>query len=357
MGIKTAYMPYPGMNQKPQLWKDSVLGAISFCEPLLGSSSSVTNSAEATKIPVVELYAPILAGADISTEVWLSNLALSSRKPLKNGVQEAIQYRFNDELLFGVISLPELGSLQNTTESAYRQIFALMQDLDYPYIYRFWNYMADINGVSHDINQGVGDGLERYRQFNMGRKDAFLAFDSDIENQLPAACALGLADGPLVISFLLGRKAPIAIQNPRQINAHEYPTEYGPRTPSFSRATLLHTDQNKILFISGTASIVGHVTLHPEDVIAQTRETLVNLEAVIAEANRTLGEQTFNLHHIYFRVYVRYAEDLSLVQDEMVRYIGGPIKAVFIQADICRQELLLEIEATAGNLLENISTL
>lgn len=342
-------MPYSGINQKSQLWKDSALGAISFYAPLLGNNGAEVTETPEVEIPIIVLHAPILAGADIATEVW----ALSSNKPLKNGTQGAIKYRFNDELLFGVISLPELGSLQNTTESAYRQIFALMQDLDYPHIYRFWNYMADINGISHEVN----GGLERYRQFNMGRKEAFLAFDSDIENQLPAACALGLVDGPLVISFLLGRKAPISIQNPRQVNAHEYPTEYGPRTPSFSRATLLHTNQNKILFISGTASIVGHVTLHPQDVVAQTRETLVNLEAVIAEANRTLGEQTFNLHDIYFRVYVRYAQDWPLVQAEMARYIGGSIKTVFIQADICRQELLLEIEATAGNLLENISTL
>ena len=40
-----------------------------------------------------------------------------------------------------------------------------MQELGFRYIYRFWNYMADINGMS--------DGLERYRQFNAGRKEAF----------------------------------------------------------------------------------------------------------------------------------------------------------------------------------------
>lgn len=339
MGIKTAHMPFSDVNQQSQLWKDSLLGAICFVECLPDS-----NTLETIGASIAQLQAPILAGAEVSGEIWLSHPALLLGKPLSYGSKGAIQYRFDNDLLFGVISVPELGSLQHATESAYREIFALMQALDYPYIYRFWNYMADINGVSN--------GLERYRQFNVGRKDAFLASNGELDNQLPAACALGLADGPLTVAFLLGRQPTVEIENPRQVNAYEYPEEYGPRTPSFSRATLLNVKQNAVLFISGTASIVGHQTLHPLDVVAQTRETLVNLEAVISEANRMLGKQEFDLHNIYFRVYIRHATDLTLVRDEIERYIGGAIKAVYIQADICREELLLEIEATAGRRLE-----
>lgn len=359
LSIQPIYLSFSDVFQQSQSWKDSVLGAICFVE-----SSAGSNIADGIETPMVRLHAPILDGANAACEVWLSNAALSSGKPLGHGstlVQGnngAIQYCFSDEVLFGIISLPEsvplqiktgqnetdTAPLQHTTESAYRQIFALMDDLDYPHIYRFWNYMADINGISH--------GLERYRQFNVGRKDAFLATGREVSGQLPAACALGLADGPLTIAFLLGRKAPIAIENPRQVSAYEYPEEYGPQTPSFSRATLLCAEQYDLLFISGTASIVGHQTLHRSDVVAQTRETLANLDAVIAEANRTLGVQKFDLQNSFFRVYVRHAADLPLVRNEIQRYIGGTIKAVFVQAEICRQELLLEIEATAGHRAE-----
>lgn len=339
MGIKTAYMPFADIDFQPQYWKDSALGAIS-----LGVGMSENNAVRAAGIPIVQLQAPILAGADMATEIWLSHQALLQDKSLKSGKQGAIQYRLSDELLFGVIHLPERGSLQHATESAYREIFALIEALDYPYIYRFWNYMADINAITN--------GLERYRQFNIGRKDAFLAYEGGVGDQIPAACALGLADAPLTVAFLLGRQEPIAVENPRQINAYEYPDEYGPRTPSFSRATLLSIEQSEILFISGTASIVGHLTKHPSDVLAQTRETLINIDAVIAEANRLLGRKKFDLQHIYFRVYIRHATDLATVQDEMERHVGGPVKALFVQADICRQELLLEIEATAGHMLE-----
>lgn len=349
LAIQTAYMPFSGIFQQPRPWQDSILGAVCFINP-----SADRGIEESIEIPIVQLHAPILDGADAACEIWLSNAALSSGKPLGHGSNGAIQYRYNDELLFGTISLPELAPLQNemadiaplqhTSESIYRQIFALMDDLDYPYIYRFWNYMADINGVSH--------GLERYRQFNVGRKDAFLTCGREVASQLPAACALGLADGPLTIAFLLGRRAPVAIENPRQVSAYDYPEEYGPRTPSFSRATLLRAEQDDLLFISGTASIVGHQTLHPLDVVAQTRETLANLDAVIAEANRILGEQKFDLQDIFFRVYVRHAADLPLVRNEMQRLMGDTIKAVFIQAEICRSELLLEIEATAWHTSE-----
>lgn len=360
--IQTAYMPLAAAVQQP--WQTSALGAVCFVDA--GTGSHAEHALERT---MLLLRAPILAGAEAACEIWLSY----ANKPLEAGQpnpsqpsfgqtgsdqQGAIQYRSNDDYLFGLITLNEsafpphdaaiAAPLQQAAESAYRQIFALMDDLGYPYMYRFWNYMADINGVSH--------GLERYRQFNVGRKNAFLACGREVAEQLPAACALGLVDGALTIAFLVGRKAPVAIENPRQVSAYEYPAEYGPRTPSFSRATLLCTEldgeQDALLFISGTASIVGHQTLHPQDVLAQTRETIANLEAVIAEANRVLGQHKFNLQNMFFRVYLRHAADLDVVRDEMQRHIGGTLKAVFVQADICRQELLLEIEATAAPVLE-----
>lgn len=345
MGIKTAYMPVAKIHQQPQSWKDSALGVISF-----GVDESASQVSNILEIPTIHMQSPILDGAEFASEIWLSHSALSQNKSLKNARRGAIHYRVNDELLFGVMTVPESGSLQHATELAYLEIFSLMSALDYPHVYRFWNYMADINGIN------ASDGLERYRQFNVGRKDAFLAYENGIGDQLPAACALGLADGPLTIAFLLGREAPIAIQNPRQINAYEYPDAYGPRTPSFSRATLLNTQQQAILFISGTASIVGHLTQHPADVLAQTQETLFNLDAVIAEANRIAGQQTFNLQQCYFRVYIRHAADLSVVRDAIEQHIGGAVNALFVQADICRQELLLEIEATAGPMLSLVES-
>lgn len=322
-------MPFSGIFQQPQPWQASILGGICFLDPAIANDTST--------IPLMQLHAPVLDGLQVASELWLSNTAQPNA--MDHGIQGAVHYRFNNEMLFGIITLPESESLQHTTESAYQQIFALVDALGYPHIYRFWNYMADINIVT--------DGLERYRQFNVGRKDAWLACGRDATSQLPAACALGLSSGPLTIAFLAGHKTPVAIENPRQISAYEYPEQYGPRTPSFSRATLLQSGQGNLLLISGTASIVGHQTLHLSDVVAQTRETLANLQAIIDEANRLLQTQKFELGQAFLRIYIRHAADFPAVRNEIYRQLGSAIKAVFIQADICRQELLLEIEATA----------
>lgn len=337
--MQTIYIPFCDILQQPALWQDSILGAICFTE----TPTNVKNFA----FPNMQLNARILNSSDGNCELWLSHANLAAplkHNKLENGCKGAIQYRLNEEWLFGSISLPETTSLQHTTESAYRQIFALMDELKYPHAYRFWNYMADINGC----NPAIAGGLERYRQFNIGRRNAFLAYGGKMDDQLPAACALGLVDGPLNIAFLLGRTKPIAVENPRQVSAYNYPEEYGPQAPSFSRATLLHAEQDTLLFISGTASIVGHQTQHKADVVAQTRETLANLDALIAEVNYQLGTQNFNLQNMFFRVYVRHAADLPLIRDAIKKHLGDSIKIMFIQADICRQELLLEIEASAG---------
>ena len=341
MGIKIEYMPFSDVQRQPQAWQDRVLGVVNFGETHPANSNQ--------HIPAIHLNAPVLAGERIACEVWLSDTANSSNsKQVVNGRQGAIQYRTDGELLFGVINLDELtfsqvestngiSPLQQATESAYQQIFALIDALSYPHLYRFWNYLTDINETSH--------GLERYRHFNVGRKQVLVNNNRMAGNELPAACALGLSQGPLSIAFLVGKAPAIAIENPRQMKAYDYPEQYGPRTPSFSRATLLNGNEQTTLFISGTASIVGHETLHIGNIAAQTRETLANLEAVIKEANR-VSKTELRLLDSFLRVYIRNEENLAVAQAELQKYFKGEMKATFVQADICRSDLLIEIETT-----------
>ena len=292
LSLQTIHNSFSSIYQYSKLQENKTLGAICFVDDSVAKANF--------EIPSIQLKAAVMDGEDTNCELWLIQPALLVGNVIANGNIGNISYRFNEDFLFGVISLPEptvsqnetdISVLASITESAYREIFSLMKANNYPHVYRFWNYMADFNGINH--------GLERYRQFNVVRKNAFLAYSDIADNQLPAACALGMADSPLSIAFLLGRQAPIAIENPRQISAYEYPERYGPQTPSFSRATLLNAKQSAFVFISGMASIVGHQTLHQTDVLAQTKETLTNLEAVIAEANRIYGEKRFELQHFF----------------------------------------------------------
>lgn len=325
------HMPVSVFAAQPQAWHNTLLGVISFAR-------LPAANAPAAGLPLVEVPAVILQDCDAACEVWRSDA------PLRQGRHGNIYYRHDDNVLFGVIELAEHppadgAELQPTAESAYLQIFALLDALNYPYMYRFWNYMADINAVTH--------GMERYRQFNVGRQNAFLACQREVAGQLPAACALGFAQGPLIVAFLAGRSPAQAIENPRQVNAYQYPQQYGPRSPTFSRANLLQQAGGEMLLISGTASIVGHETRHPQNVAAQTQESLANIAAVIAEANRLLGRDAFDTSQLLYRVYVRHAADLPAIRQEMLRILGSHMRAIFIEADICRHDLLLEIETTA----------
>lgn len=329
--------------KQPAQWKNSVLGALCF------SADAVERQLQADmEVPCMRVPMQRLDAGDSICEVWHGSGHLAQ------GRCGAIHYRHDDDVLFGAIVLPETmfeagagkTPLQQATESAYRQVFALLDTLHYPYLFRFWNYIADIN--THSF------GLERYRQFNLGRQDAFLAHGRDVVGNVPAACALGFGQrgsvqGPLTIAFLAGRVAPLSIENPRQISAYQYPQQYGPRSPTFSRASLVRLGQNEVLFVSGTASIVGHATLHPADVVAQTRETMANIEAVLAQANLRASQPKFDLASLYYKIYVRHAADLARIRTELERIVGSAPNAIYLQADVCRQDLLVEIEATAGH--------
>ena len=70
-------------------------------------------------------------------------------------------------------------------------------------------------------------------------------------------------------------------------------------------------------------------------------------EAVLTEANRLTGQSAFDPARLHYRVYVRRAADLAKIRAELSRHVGDALDAVYLQADVCRSDLLLEIEATA----------
>ena len=312
-----------------------VLGGICFAHP-----------AAALELPDLPLLAVDIAsppGQAPVCEIWRCS------EPLEPGRAGAIRYREGANLLFGCVELDESAGadgktpLQAATEAAYGSVFALLEARGYRDVLRFWNYFPAINAEHH--------ASERYRQFNVGRQDAFLAHGHAVIGTVPAACAPGSAGGPLHLAFLAARAPLASVENPRQVSAYHYPDAYGPRSPTFSRAGLVRLDGQDMLFVSGTASIVGHETLHRGDVAAQTRESLRNIAAVAAEAARRAPSARFGLDALAYKVYVRRAEDLATVRDVFARTVGAEVTAVFLLADVCRADLLVEIEASGGHAL------
>ena len=293
-------------------------------------------------VPVAEVKTPVLGDHGALCEVWRTEQAVES------GARGGVRYARTSDMLFGCISVPESDvspvavqtPLSVATEQAYGEILGTLDALDYPHLIRVWNYVPDINRDTH--------GIERYRQFNAARQTALLASGRPVTGNVSAACALGAVVGsPLVVYFLASLSAPIFIENPRQMSAYNYPPRYGARSPVFSRATVLHERDGMTLFISGTASIVGHRTIHAGDTAAQTRETITNIEALLAEANRVTGSEEFTLESLACKVYVRDPTDLPVIQAELRAALGPTARPVYLQADICRRDLSVEIEATA----------
>ena len=120
----------------------------------------------------------------------------------------------------------------------------------------------------------------------MGRHQALAHRLPDFPASLPAGTAVGTQRGALQIYFLAGAHPATHLGNPRQINAYDYPKIYGPHSPSFARATLCRSEGTTQLFISGTASVVGHQSQHEGRVDMQALETVTNLHALIERAHR-----------------------------------------------------------------------
>ncbi|MDR0481296.1 MAG: hypothetical protein LBG66_05360, partial [Gallionellaceae bacterium] len=98
------------------------------------------------------------------------------------------------------------------------------------------------------------------------------------------------------------------------------------------------------LLISGTASIVGSKTLHDGNVALQLAETLENLRSVIQSA-RDNGFAINDPRRLYLNIYLRHERDYPAIRDRLKTEFDGVAHIVYLQADVCRADLLVEIEA------------
>lgn len=272
---------------------------------------------------------PVMGGHDTSLEVWTSDLGVSPCE------YRGIHGTFDDNVLFGSLAL-EQGqgvSLQALSKNAYMRMFEFIDHHKYRHLLRVWHYLPQIND---DEN-----GLERYRGFNVGRHEAFVANGRGIsEESVPAASALGSDSGSLTIYFMASKQPGKAVENPRQVSAYHYPDRFGPRSPIFVRAMSADVGRQHCFFISGTASIVGYETVHQGDVEKQTVETLLNIRALLEQAplyNASKGR-------MLLKIYLRHLHDLDIVRSKVMEEFGETCKAVYLHSNICRSDLLLEIE-------------
>jgi enamine deaminase RidA (YjgF/YER057c/UK114 family) len=333
--LRLDYLSLTELAERPSAWWRGVMGVAAF--------DAAAPPGATADVPVANVQTAVLDANARRYEVWRNGHAA------QYGARGRIQYRVSADVIFGRLTLTEskpagaadtASALHCVTQDAYRELFGLLDALGMPHLVRIWNYLPDINGGT--------SGSDRYWQFNSARQDAFIACGRAVTGPVPAACGVGSPLGaPLVIYFLASSNAPTVIENPRQVSAYHYPPEYGPRSPTFSRACLSNFAGGPMLFISGTASIIGHETVHVGDAAAQTREALRNIDALLQEANHLAAPAArFAIENLRFKAYVRHATDLAAIKSELRAAAGPSAQVLYLQADLCRRDLAIEIEAT-----------
>ncbi|MCG8367385.1 MAG: hypothetical protein MJA27_29125 [Pseudanabaenales cyanobacterium] len=249
-----------------------------------------------------------------------------------------------EDYLVGAIAKEAEFPLEKITYEVYLDFLELVKDWN---LHRVWHYVPFINQET--------DRLENYKSFCKARSLAFEAFYGEgFDGELPAASAVGINDNRLVMYFIAGKRRGAHLENPEQISAYKYPQQYGPRSPSFARGTVLSRKGKRIGYLSGTASIKSHESVTLSDITDQLYTTLDNMSLVFERMGLVYERQSYSglmpdpaKHDRMFKVYIKRAEDADQVQDLFAKIIGATEEdhIIYLQSDICRSELDIEIEA------------
>ena len=273
-------------------------------------------------------------GEPAMVEVW------RCAGPIKTGSWDRLRFSQGEELTMGHIALDlrESNDMREASRLAYEILQTYLQQSPHQWPLKIWNYIPG-------INQGQGDE-ELYRQFCLGRADAVLIDPGD-SPPLPAATAIGSrAEEPALQVYFLAAALPgLDVENPRQVSAWRYPRQYGPKSPLFSRGTILRLNGSQQFLISGTASIVGHQSHHENQVANQLSESLRNVHSLLEEGYRLTGDSHARLDaEGMLKVYIRDPSDLELIRRTLDAEAPAEIPRIYLQGDICRENLLTEID-------------
>jgi chorismate lyase / 3-hydroxybenzoate synthase len=289
----------------------------------------------------VDLQSPTIAPSaiwskDLSAPPWAVSMA--ARKDAATLITSVVE---------GFRHLDAAGMRQQVV-NAYAHVRATVARSPHRYVVRMWNF---IPGIGDSIDQHQ----DRYMVFNSGRftamREWFAASGVTAARQLPSASGVGHGGDDLIIQALAVAEAGEAVENPDQIPAYQYSSRYGPMPPCFARATRIAAPYPAVL-ISGTAAITGEETRCRDDLHGQFNLTLKNLAAVIHEGHAAAG-QRFDAPPLdalrHARIYVPPVADEAVVERLAADALGRNSCSVeFIRAELCRRELLVEIEGVAS---------
>lgn len=200
--------------------------------------------------------------------------------------------------------------------------------MGFPNVFRTWFYLDDI--------------LDWYDEFNDVR-NRFFKQHGIYDRLVPASTGIGgsNAAGKAVVADLMAVQPKSdafsirALPSPLQCPALEYGS-------SFSRAVEIRVPGERRVLVSGTASIEpGGATIHVGDVAAQVATTMEVVEAILQA--RGLGWKDTVRAIAYFK----HAADRPLFDAHCRQHRLPDLPVIVTKNDICRDDLLFEIEVDA----------
>lgn len=261
------------------------------------------------------------------------------------------KYIFTEGVLAGALNISMLEQSDRVLEKI-GNILSL-EKMPINSIVRQWNYIERITETSF--------GNQHYQDFNDSRSHFYAQTTWD--GGYPAATGIGTDHGGIMVEVdaLLPANAAcyaMALDNALQVAAHVYSQEVligvadkkfqQKTTPKFERAKALVTSGNVQVYISGTAAIRGEDSLHDVGIEQQTVTTLENIEYLISKENlKKYGVTGKSEPKIkIFRVYLK-SENLLEAAREIILKSYPDVCALYVHTDVCRDELLIEIEGVA----------
>lgn len=294
-------------------------------------------------------------------------LAIEVHEVLLTTGQDRIEYRKQEEMpyitieregckrlfLSGVTGDVLHQTIREQSHEVFSKIARVLETECMPVstIIRQWNYIEKI--TAYDAT-----GHQHYQDFNDAR--SLFYHGVDWTTGYPAATGIGTQWGGIMIDLdaLLCEDKTVqvcGVDNPLQVAAHAYSQEVllgeadavllQKTTPKFERAKAVWKEDHGFVYVSGTAAIRGEQSLEGVGIAKQTLTTLENIEYLVSRENlnRSGIPATKDATLITFRVYVKHWEDMEEAKRTVTeRYPDLP--AIYTLTDVCRSELLIEIE-------------
>lgn len=334
--------------------KHSILGAIFFIDSQSDSDYFERKNHILNTMDDERLMMPFNVQAQstksmVSIEIWVEDSATKTEYLSFNNARYT---RVTSELGIsiwgiGISSFLEHLPLAEQIEYSFDTVRQILENenMSFADIVRQWNYVPNILNIQHF----EGKNLQHYQLFNEIRQKYYAS--NDFMEGYPAATGIGTRNGNFDLDFFALKSSEsiqkVGLSNPKQHDAYKYDqshligdASFGQikKTPLFERAKMLKTNEGTQVFISGTASIIGQETIGIGDIKCQTEVTINNIKELISTSNSIQTNQ-----FTYLRAYIKEENHFHEVRS-ILETLFPDITISYLQADICRDNLLVEIE-------------